>query len=98
VNVSGSPQSLFDPNRLAQLRASVPPQAAPIFDRAIEAVRAGLADTLHTLFLLAAVILVVALVASVFLREVPITDRMTPPADEPPAPEKAEPEREPVTA
>jgi EmrB/QacA subfamily drug resistance transporter len=69
---SSSPQALFDPSHLATLRASVPPQAAPLFDGVIGATRAALASTLHELFLIAAAIVVVALVASVFLREVPL--------------------------
>jgi EmrB/QacA subfamily drug resistance transporter len=68
----GSPQELFDPAHLAHLRASLPPQAAPLFDQMMHATRLGLADTLHELFAIAAAIMVIALVASVFLREVPL--------------------------
>ncbi len=71
----GSPQALFDPTRLAALRASMPPQLAPMFDRVIGAIRLALADTLHDLFLYAALVLVVALVASVMLKEVPLRAR-----------------------
>ena len=69
---SGSPQALFDPANLAHLKASLPPQAAPLFDRVIEATRVALASTMHEVFLIAAGIMVVALVASLFLREVPL--------------------------
>jgi MFS family permease len=96
-----SPQSLFDPARLAQLKASLPPQLAPVFDQVITATRIGLADTLHVLFLYAAAIMLVALVASIFLREVPISRGAGPAVGEAPVPEAApepEREREPVKA
>jgi EmrB/QacA subfamily drug resistance transporter len=97
-----SPQSLFDPAHLAQLKASLPPQAAPVFDQVIVATRIALADTLHSLFLYAAAILVVALVASVFLREVPITSGAGPGVGEAPVPadeaERSEPRPETVKA
>ena len=67
-----SPQQIFDPAHLAALRAQVPPQAAPLFDQVIHAIRVALASTMHDLFLIAAAILVVSLVATLFMREVPI--------------------------
>ncbi|HEY4027238.1 MAG TPA: MDR family MFS transporter [Candidatus Dormibacteraeota bacterium] len=93
---NSSPQALFDPNNLAHMRASLPPQAAPLFDQFIQATRAGLASTLHELFLIAAGIMVVALVASLFLREVPLRSggRGVPAGEAPAVPEAA---REPAT-
>lgn len=90
VSGSGSPQSLFDPANLAQLRAGLPPQALPLLDQAITATRAALAATLHDLFLIAAAIMSVALVASLFLREVPLRRAPRPTAELPgekPAPD-----------
>jgi EmrB/QacA subfamily drug resistance transporter len=92
-----SPQSLFDPTRLAQMKASLPPQLAPVFDQVITATRIALANSLHTLFWYAAAILVLALVASIFLREVPLSSPGTAPLGESPVPE-TEAEREPVRA
>jgi len=69
---SSSPQSIFDPTNLAHERAAVPLQLAPLFDRFIDAIRTALATTLHELFLVSAVILVIALLATLFLREVPL--------------------------
>ncbi|HZV48467.1 MAG TPA: MDR family MFS transporter [Candidatus Dormibacteraeota bacterium] len=91
----GSPQALFDPGNLAHLRQQVPPQALPILERVIEATRIGLADTLHDLFLLSAGILVVALVASLFMREVPLRGRQRPSFEAVPEPDE---EPEPATA
>ncbi|TMC06440.1 MAG: MFS transporter [Chloroflexi bacterium] len=93
-----SPQQLFDPANLAHLRASVPPQAVPLFDQVIHAIRAGLASTMHELFLIAAAILVVSLVATLFMREVPIrtAGRGAMAGEAPPVSEAMEPETAPA--
>jgi EmrB/QacA subfamily drug resistance transporter len=67
-----SPQAALDPKHLAQTRASYPAQAQPLYDNVVHAMRLGLADAIHDVFLIGAAILVVALVATLFLREVPI--------------------------
>lgn len=81
----GSPQSLFDAARLASIRAGLPPQAQAVFDQVITATRVGLADTLHDLFHIAAAIVGIALVASVFMREVPIRSSRQPAFSEVPS-------------
>jgi EmrB/QacA subfamily drug resistance transporter len=92
-----SPQQLFDPAHLAALRAHVPAQAAPLFDQVIRATRIGLATTMHELFLIAAAILVVSLVATLFMREVPIRSAGAGAmAGEAPVPEAVEPEAAPA--
>ncbi|MBI3522291.1 MAG: MFS transporter [Chloroflexi bacterium] len=60
----GNAQSLFDPARLAAIPAPV-----------LQAVRTALAGTIHDLFLYASVAVVFALVASVFLADVPLRGR-----------------------
>jgi EmrB/QacA subfamily drug resistance transporter len=70
-----SPQALLDPTHLAQVRGQLPAQLQPAFDQMVHGVRLALADSLHELFLIAAIVLVVALVATVFLREVPLSGR-----------------------
>jgi len=77
-----SPQSLFDQTRLAAIRAGLPLQAQPLFDRVIVAFRTGLADTLHDLFLYSAMIVAIALVASLFMREVAIRTSSLPAVSE----------------
>ena len=72
---AGNTQTLFDPLSLAAARASVPAQFQGVFDSVIGAVRAGLASTLHDLFLYAAAAALVGAVASVFLRDVPLRSR-----------------------
>jgi EmrB/QacA subfamily drug resistance transporter len=87
-----SPQALFDPANLAHARASLPPQAAPLFDEVLHATRVALASTLHDLFLISAAIMLVALVASLFLREVPLRagGQAAFAGEAPPEPEAAE--------
>jgi len=83
----GSPQKLFDPANLAAQRAKLPPLAVPMFDQVVHATRVALAGTLHQLFLISAAVMVVALIATLFLREVPLRSRGGPGVAAPPAPE-----------
>jgi hypothetical protein len=80
----GSAQAIFDPMRIAATRAALPPQAQPIFDQVLDAIRSALAASLHDVFLYAAVVTSVAVVASLFLREVPLQKSFRPSPDEVP--------------
>jgi hypothetical protein len=57
----GSANSILDPVLLAKLPASF-----------IHAIRLALSDTLHDIYLFAGLVLVIALVSTIFLREVPL--------------------------
>jgi hypothetical protein len=57
----GSANSILDPTLMAKLPAAF-----------VNAIRLALADTLHDIYFLAGLILIVALVATVFLKEVPL--------------------------
>jgi len=73
-----NPQTLFDPAQIAARRAqasALGQQGAAIFDQVLHAIRAGLAGTLHEIFLYAAAVLILALIASVFLDDVPLRGR-----------------------
>jgi hypothetical protein len=73
-----NPQTLFDPAQIAARRAqasALGPQGAALFDQVLHAVRVGLAATLHEVFLYGGAVLIVALIASVFLKEVPLRPR-----------------------
>jgi hypothetical protein len=72
LSASTSPQAIFDPARIAALRASVPPALEPVIDQILIAVRAALASTIHEVFFYATLIVAIAAVVSVFLKEVPI--------------------------
>ena len=83
---AGSAQSLLDPEKLAQAQNALPPALLPLFDRVQDAIRAALANTLHDMFLYAAAIVAVAVVASVFLKDVPLRGREQRATDEVGAP------------
>jgi len=73
----GNPNAILDPALVAKIPLPV-----------IHAIRQALADSLHDIYLFAAAILVVALVSTLFMKEVPLTGARastgfeTPPADE----------------
>jgi hypothetical protein len=58
----GSANSILDPTLLARLPAAF-----------VSAIRFALSDTLHDIYIFAGVILIVALVSTVFLKEVPLS-------------------------
>jgi hypothetical protein len=70
--IGGSAQQIFNPANLAAARAAVPAAARPLFDQVIVAVKAGLALTLHEMFLIGVVALLISLVVSVFMPNVPL--------------------------
>jgi EmrB/QacA subfamily drug resistance transporter len=72
---AGNPNELLDPAQIAARKASLPPQLAPLYDQAIHAVRQALALTLHDLFLIAIALSAIALVASLFMPDVPLRSR-----------------------
>jgi EmrB/QacA subfamily drug resistance transporter len=103
---SGSAQQIFNPANLAAARAAVPAAARPLFDQAIVAVKAGLALTLHDMFLIGMGAILISLVISVFMPNVPLVSAKRQPGAElgegSPIPEPAAPsdskEREPAKA
>jgi MFS family permease len=78
-NVMGSsasnPNALLDPAKIAAAKAKLPPQLAPLFDQAMHAVRQALALTLHDVFVISVVLMALALVASLFMPDVPLRSR-----------------------
>src|SRR6266851_4177324 len=46
LSTSTSPQAIFDPAKIAALRASVPPALQPVIDQILNAIRAALASTI----------------------------------------------------
>jgi len=74
-----SPQTLFDPAQIAASRAkaasALGSQGVAIFDQVLHGVRVALASSLHEVFLYGGAVLIVALVASVFLKDVPLRAR-----------------------
>lgn len=67
-----SPNAILSPTNLAHLVAALPPELRQFVPRLVEAFRLALGDSLHDLFLIAAAISVIALVVTLFLKEVPL--------------------------
>jgi EmrB/QacA subfamily drug resistance transporter len=68
----GGAQQLFNAANLAHQRALLPPAARPLFDQFIGAVKEGLAATMHEVFLIALVAVLITLIATVFMPNVPL--------------------------
>src|SRR5438270_1033165 len=98
ANLAGNnPNALLDPAKIAAAKAKLTPQLAPLFDQAMHAIRNALATTLHDTFLIAVALASIALIASLFMPDVPLRARQPrqqqPSFGEVPAsPEAAEPE------
>ncbi len=74
----GNPETIFNPAQIAARRAqaaAADPQGVAVFDQVLHAIRAGLAVTLHEVFLYGGAVLILALIASVFLKDVPLRGR-----------------------
>src|SRR4029077_7488411 len=67
-----SAQQIFNPANLAAARAAVPEAAQALFDQVIVAVKAGLALTLHEMFLIGTVAILISLVITLFMPTVPL--------------------------
>jgi hypothetical protein len=78
----GSAQAIFDPVKIAATKAALPPQAQPLFDQVLDAIRTALALSLHDVFIYAAAVVGVAVVVSLFLKEVPLKARERPSTEE----------------
>src|SRR5205814_1856215 len=64
---ASNPNALFDPAAIANTKAKLPPQALPLFDQVLHAIREALAVTLHDIFLVAMILVGLALIASLFM-------------------------------
>jgi EmrB/QacA subfamily drug resistance transporter len=94
-NVLGSsasnPNALLDPAKIAAAKAKLPAELAPLFDQAMHAVRQALALTLHDLFLIAMALSAIALLATLFMPDIPLRARQARrPAASREAPDSAE--------
>src|SRR2546421_1749403 len=72
---ASNPNALFDPAAIAAAKAKLPPQALPIFDQVMHAIRTALGVTLHDLFIVATGLVALALIASLFMPDVPLRAR-----------------------
>src|SRR6184192_3888772 len=69
---ASNPNALLDPAKIAAAKAKLPSQLTPLFDQAMHAVRDALALTLHDTFLIAVALAGIALIASLFMPDVPL--------------------------
>jgi len=72
----GNPRQIFDPVALAAKRHAAEaggPAAVALFDKLIGAVREGLAVTLHEMFIIGMIAIAIAMVVTVFMTEIPLT-------------------------
>jgi len=92
-----NPQQIFDSAQLAATRANLPPAAQPLFDQVLTAIKTGLALTLHEMFLIGFVVILIAAVASLFMPDVPLKKSRDALLAEP-TPVPLEPEPEPEVA
>ncbi|WP_010493066.1 MDR family MFS transporter [Paenibacillus elgii] len=67
-----NPQMLLDQPKLAQIQATLPPELQTVFGQMIDSFREALSYSLANVFLAGAALLVVALVLTFFLKEIPL--------------------------
>nr|WP_285854253.1 MDR family MFS transporter [Paenibacillus elgii] len=67
-----NPQMLLDQPKLAQIEAALPPELQTVFGQMIDSLREALSYSLANVFLAGAALLVVALVLTFFLKEIPL--------------------------
>jgi EmrB/QacA subfamily drug resistance transporter len=73
--VFNNPQILLSPDALAKMQAGAAargPQALALFHQIIEAVKIGLAQGIHNVFVLSLGLMIVGLVTVLFLKEIPL--------------------------
>lgn len=67
-----NPQLLLDPSKLNTVKSSLPATVQPVFAQLIEALRQALETALSNVFLTGAILMVVALLLTFFLKELPL--------------------------
>jgi EmrB/QacA subfamily drug resistance transporter len=84
---SSNVQKIFDPATIAATKSHLSGPALTAYNQLLDAIRAGLADTTHEIFLIGLAFILLAAVASVFLPVVPLTqtakERVTDPVEAP---------------
>ncbi|MBN2909051.1 MFS transporter [Polycladomyces sp. WAk] len=67
-----NPQILLNPDRLAQIRNSLPESMAGMFDHILQMLRTTLAHALDSVFFAGAIVLFAALIFTLWLKEIPL--------------------------
>jgi EmrB/QacA subfamily drug resistance transporter len=92
-----NPQVLLSPDTLTQMQSKAAaggPQAVALLNQLIEAVKIGLAQGLHNVFVLSLVIMVLALISVFFLKEITVKGKRSVATDVPEGMEDVVPEAE----
>ena len=76
----GGEQAMFDPAHLAEMRSALREGLRAGYDQGLLAMRGAMADSLHSVFLYAAGVGVLAIILSVLLKEVPLRTARPPQA------------------
>ncbi len=104
INVFNNPQILLSPEAQAALHAQFAKggaQGLAILDQLLEAVKVGIASSLHSIFFVGMIIAVASVVAVIFLKELPLRGDARPsvmPEGAIESAESAEPDEEPEAA
>ncbi len=67
-----NPQILLDQPKLKELQVTLPEEVLPTFTSMIDMLRSALTDTLSNVFYIGAVLLFIALILTIFLKEIPL--------------------------
>ena len=84
INLFNNPQILLSPDAQAQLQhqfANFGPQGAALYNTLLEAVKVGIAASLHGIFLVGVIVAVASVVAVLFLKEIPLRGDARPKAE-----------------
>ncbi|HEU4782300.1 MAG TPA: MDR family MFS transporter [Ktedonobacterales bacterium] len=104
INTFNNPQILLSPEALAALHAQFAKGGAQgllVLDQLLEAVKVGIASSLHSIFFVGMIIAVASVVAVIFLKELPLSGGARPsvmPEGVVESAESAEPDEEPEAA
>ncbi|MCR2802804.1 DHA2 family efflux MFS transporter permease subunit [Paenibacillus soyae] len=83
-----NPEMLLDQPKLAELQSQLPADVQPIITQLIDTLRDALSSSLTTVFLAGTALVVIALILTVFLREIPLrTSNKMPESEQPQATE-----------
>jgi EmrB/QacA subfamily drug resistance transporter len=80
VSLFSNPQILLSPDILSKMRAGAAangPQGLAIFNIAIDAVKTGLSQGIHNVFVLSLGLMIVGLITVLFLKEIPLRGKPT---------------------
>jgi len=76
------PQILLSPEQLAAIKSQIPPEMSGLFERFIDFLREAMNYGLSGVFLMGTGVMILALLLTLFLREIPLRTTNRDPAEE----------------